>query len=234
MKILDLSGKKFNKLTVISKAASTRGGSITWNCICDCGNEKIISSDHLTRKRDPVKSCGCLVTNRGFKSGGRVKFEGSCVLCGVKESSRWYRKCVKEGTICRHCYQKERLKDDNIRAKRLRQRREWGEKNPMLLAKKLAKEKGMEFTLTEEQYFGKIKECYYCGDDLSKIKEGLKLDRLDSNKHYTDENTVGCCRMCNVAKNNHSLEKFLNWVKNLRVENIEQLACSAGGVSEIT
>ena len=64
------------------------------------------------------------------RTGGRVRYEGSCVLCGTQETSRWYKKCVKEGTICRSCYQVERLKDDNIRAKRIKQRNEWGQKNP--------------------------------------------------------------------------------------------------------
>ena len=29
-------------------------------CLCDCGKKKVYSSDHLTRKKGPVKSCGCL------------------------------------------------------------------------------------------------------------------------------------------------------------------------------
>jgi 5-methylcytosine-specific restriction endonuclease McrA len=77
----------------------------------------------------------------------------------------------------------------------------------------------MEFSLTETEYLEKTKECHYCGDDLNKIHEGVKLDRVDSSKFYTLQNTVGCCRMCNVAKNNHSIEVFLDWIKRLKVRN---------------
>lgn len=60
MKLKDLTGLKFNKLTVIQRAASKRGGSSSsWLCRCDCGQEKVYSSDHLTRKKSPVRSCGC-------------------------------------------------------------------------------------------------------------------------------------------------------------------------------
>lgn len=57
MKIIDLSGKKFGRLTVI-KQAGKKNNKITWLCKCDCGNEKIVKGIDL--KRQHVKSCGCL------------------------------------------------------------------------------------------------------------------------------------------------------------------------------
>jgi hypothetical protein len=64
-RLIDLTGKKFHHLTVISRAASDRQGKSTWLCKCDCGKEKVLSSDHLTRKVQPVKSCGCQSVKRG-------------------------------------------------------------------------------------------------------------------------------------------------------------------------
>lgn len=61
----DLTGKKFNNLLVLYRAGSNRAGGSTWVCQCDCGNEKIFSSDHLTRAKSPVKSCGCSQNRRG-------------------------------------------------------------------------------------------------------------------------------------------------------------------------
>lgn len=58
----DLTGQKLNKLTILKRAGSSRNGLKLWLCKCDCGNEKTYSSDHLTRKIQPVKSCGCLYT----------------------------------------------------------------------------------------------------------------------------------------------------------------------------
>lgn len=59
MPLKDLSGLKTGKLTVLKRATSNRSGSSTWLCLCECGTEKVYSSDHLTRKKLPVKSCGC-------------------------------------------------------------------------------------------------------------------------------------------------------------------------------
>ncbi len=211
-KVIDLTGQQFNKLTVIKKAETKKARGIEWICKCECGTEKQIPGSNLTRKIDPVKSCGCL---RRIKTGGRPVYKGACVLCGTNETPRWYKKCIKEGTVCRSCYAKEKLKDDTIRSKRIGQRREWGKNNPYKVAVKTAKSKGMEFTLTEEEYLDKITECHYCGDNLNQL-EGMKLDRIDSSKFYTLQNTVGCCRMCNVAKNNHTLETFVAWIKRLK------------------
>lgn len=53
----DLTGKRFGKLTVISKTDRKKNGSILWECRCDCGNEKEVTSRDLNSGR--VKSCGC-------------------------------------------------------------------------------------------------------------------------------------------------------------------------------
>lgn len=52
----DLTGQVFNRLTVISRAEN-RNGRPYWNCLCECGKEKIVSARDL--KAGKVKSCGC-------------------------------------------------------------------------------------------------------------------------------------------------------------------------------
>jgi hypothetical protein len=71
----DLTGERFHYLTVLGRASSNRQGSITWNCLCDCGGEKVISSDHLTRKVAPVKSCGCQAVKRGQRHSQWTGYE---------------------------------------------------------------------------------------------------------------------------------------------------------------
>lgn len=70
MKKIDLTGQKFGRLTVIS-VAPNHSGRCAWNCVCDCGNEKIIRSEDL--RGGKTKSCGCLkrdiVMNRNTKHG---------------------------------------------------------------------------------------------------------------------------------------------------------------------
>lgn len=56
-KFIDLTGQKFNRLTVVSRAESN-GKKVLWNCKCDCGSEAIVISGHL--KNGNTKSCGCL------------------------------------------------------------------------------------------------------------------------------------------------------------------------------
>lgn len=48
MKVPDLVGKKFNSLTVIKMLEKNRHGEMTWLCRCDCGNERIATSNKLT------------------------------------------------------------------------------------------------------------------------------------------------------------------------------------------
>lgn len=51
---VDLTGKKFNWLTVIKLAGFGNNGS-RWLCKCDCGNEKIVDRVNLRK----TISCGC-------------------------------------------------------------------------------------------------------------------------------------------------------------------------------
>lgn len=61
---IDLTGKKFGKLTVVKRQPNhiTPSGQTKamWLCLCDCGNETIVSSQDL--KSGHTKSCGCLPT----------------------------------------------------------------------------------------------------------------------------------------------------------------------------
>ena len=54
--LIDLTGKKFGKLTVLEKAPS-RNRKVYWKCQCDCGNIIETRGDRLKEGR--VKSCGC-------------------------------------------------------------------------------------------------------------------------------------------------------------------------------
>ena len=61
-KLTDLSGQRFARLTVISRAddyVDKRGRRcVRWKCVCDCGNEAIVRA--LTLTNGTAKSCGCL------------------------------------------------------------------------------------------------------------------------------------------------------------------------------
>ena len=64
-KYKDLSGMKFNHLTVMYKTDLRSNRQVVWHCKCDCGNETNVSSGHL--QSGHTKSCGCvLTTEEGF------------------------------------------------------------------------------------------------------------------------------------------------------------------------
>lgn len=58
-KFIDLTGKVFNKLTVIKRVENDKKHKkVMWECNCSCGNVKIISSNRLQQRGDKI-SCGC-------------------------------------------------------------------------------------------------------------------------------------------------------------------------------
>lgn len=61
-RLLDLSGQRFGLLVVTHRVATSRPGNARWACLCDCGNETSVLSNHLRCGR--IKSCGCLQTRK--------------------------------------------------------------------------------------------------------------------------------------------------------------------------
>lgn len=57
-KLIDLTGQRFGRLTVLERAGKNKFGSIGWLCHCDCGKEIVVSSPNL--RSGHTQSCGCL------------------------------------------------------------------------------------------------------------------------------------------------------------------------------
>lgn len=76
--------------------------------------------------------------------------------------------------------------------------------------KKRAEYKKMEFTLTEDEFNTLVSgSCYLCGtQSFNNHINGI--DRYDSKKGYTLENSRTCCTECNYMKNNYSYDVFIN------------------------
>lgn len=70
-KLKDITGHKFNRLTVVSRAENSKNGKAMWLCKCDCGNTLIVWGSNL--RNGHTKSCGCLqkekTTNRNLVHG---------------------------------------------------------------------------------------------------------------------------------------------------------------------
>ena len=88
-----------------------------------------------------------------------------------------------------------------------------------------AKKRGLEYKLTEEQFFEITqKDCYYCGKKPSNIYNRKEcngaytyngIDRVDNNKGYTIKNSVPCCHTCNGAKGKLTFQEFEDWIKRI-------------------
>lgn len=58
-KLIVLTGRTFDMLTVVKRVDDRKPGRPMWLCQCECGNTAVISSTNLLKKNG-TKSCGCL------------------------------------------------------------------------------------------------------------------------------------------------------------------------------
>jgi len=56
--LIDLTGQRFGRLTVLDRASNDAGGRARWRVRCDCGEERTVWGQAL--RRGGTRSCGCL------------------------------------------------------------------------------------------------------------------------------------------------------------------------------
>lgn len=99
----------------------------------------------------------------------------------------------------------------------------WRNHYQMLKSRKHSREKGFDIT---EQQFREIssRNCFYCSSEPTPTKGHREwstyiltngLDRVDPSMGYLYNNVVACCKWCNVAKLDRSVEEFYSWVTKL-------------------
>ena len=74
MQRIDLTGKKFGKITVINFSHTQRRGKTRWigywNARCDCGNTLLVTSRSLKESKRLEVSCGCVFINKLKSNNG--------------------------------------------------------------------------------------------------------------------------------------------------------------------
>ena len=98
--LIDLSGQRFGRLTVIERAEDyvSPGGkhNTRWCCTCDCGNTTLVCGWQL--RTGDTKSCGCIhseqVTSRNLIHGKRNTrlyeiWRGMKARCGNPQNSHF-------------------------------------------------------------------------------------------------------------------------------------------------
>lgn len=61
-KMIDMTGKKCGRLTVIERGKNNSQGRACWVCKCECG--KIITVDGVSLRNGHTQSCGCYQRDR--------------------------------------------------------------------------------------------------------------------------------------------------------------------------
>ena len=85
----DITNMRFGRLIALSIAGKERDRHLRWNCICDCGNNTIVSSTNSIQGN--ITSCGCYkkeVTGNLNKTHNKTKTREYRIWCG---SSRYER-----------------------------------------------------------------------------------------------------------------------------------------------
>lgn len=87
-RLIDLTGQRFGKLTVIRRAENNKYGGVKWECQCDCG--KIITCFSTNLRGGKAKSCGCsLYQDLTGKRFGRL----TATSLAEKRSRFYYWNC---------------------------------------------------------------------------------------------------------------------------------------------
>jgi hypothetical protein len=78
-----------------------------------------------------------------------------------------------------------------------------------------AKRRNIEFHLTKDEFMEIIKEnCVYCGD-ISEEKQFNGVDRVNSKGHYTIDNCVSACTLCNYLKHAMPIDIFFQRIEHI-------------------
>lgn len=97
--LIDLTGQRFGRYTVISRAPDKIGpkgyAETMWNCVCECGNIRQCEGRNL--RRGTSTSCGCSRTDRTRADLLGKRFGHLVVIafdhCDKEKDYRLYQKC---------------------------------------------------------------------------------------------------------------------------------------------
>lgn len=67
-RLIDRTGERFGRLTVLARAGRNKLKKVLWNCQCDCGKTVAVVSGSLATGN--TTSCGCLLKETITKHGG--------------------------------------------------------------------------------------------------------------------------------------------------------------------
>jgi len=242
-KLVDIVGKQFDRLTVLSRAGKTDSGNLLVLCQCDCGNHTTVQYSNLLT--GATGSCGCLrketyndtindLTGKKFdkllvirQDLKRTNSRGVCWLvrcdCGTEkvvsghELINGIRSC---GCIRKDGEEAKRSQEPHITTAKL------------VFASNDYRDYNGDLSF-DDFYLLSQQNCFYCNIPPSITSNRYKeehsryykencvftyngVDRIDpTDKAHNKENCVTCCWDCNTGKSDQTVYKFLNRVKRI-------------------
>lgn len=242
MKIIDLTGQKFERLMPIKYIGKNKWGQSLWLCQCDCGNEKIIRMDHLLTKF--TQSCGCLKIERTIQSNQqRTGFKKTKKIIKQLDNNKVLAICKRHGIVkhydryrrslmCCLCEKQQRNIPITNFANKLRGRISNAIKR--ISKNNNTKTRGcfrnLDYTPTQlYNYLNNIKrlqnnKCPHCQISYDKctlsIDHVIPLERAKTEKEIVDlfclQNLNLMCRSCNSSKQD---KDYNVWMTNKCVKS---------------
>ena len=177
--IKNIVGKRFGKVVAIRESGQTNDRHIKWECLCDCGNSKVIEGKNLRLNR--VYSCGC--AGRGYKLSEKTK--------ALMSRSKW--KGLNSHTVeyrqRKHREWKENNREKANLFKRLYSYRKAGAKGSHTLG---------EWEILKKQYGFTCPNCKKSEPDI-KLTEDHIIPITKGGSNFI-ENIQPLCRACNSSK----------------------------------
>lgn len=182
MKLINRTGQRFGRLTVIERAENSSSGRVQWLCRCECGSTTVVLGSNL--KSGKQKSCGCL--HRELSTERILRVSEAQRGC----NSPSYRHGMAH-TKLNHVWNsiKQRCFNQNNKAYK-----HYG---------------GRGITVCDE--WRDNFQAFYDWAMANGYQEGLSIDRIDNNKGYSPENcrwvTMSEQNKNKRAKNGYSIHR---------------------------
>lgn len=186
--------------------------------------QKVRKFTLLERVKFPIIRCGKVIELKGWKveyENGKIKLVRESYIYDVlKKDYGPVNQLVNEDI------------SNEVSSKKTKRSPTWGLTRRQVAENQicsgyetLASKRNYTFELTREQFIELMyQDCSYCGSIPSNSRKipvtheiiyYNGIDRIDNTKGYTIENTTACCKRCNMAKNDLSMEEFKNLIKRI-------------------
>lgn len=212
----DLTGMKFNRLTVVKLLERTTRRRYMWLCICDCGNEVKASSEHL--KSNHTKSCGCLnkerISSVNYKNG----------LCKTKLYYSYYN-------MCNRCNREDNYEYSDYGGRGIKVCEEWQGKDGFINFANWSFDNGYDENLTLDRIDNSKG---YCPDNCRWVDRFVQGNNKRNNRFIKINGEIGT--VANMARkfdvDYWNLIHYSNGGKNCKYPNLRIEVASSAEIQE--